>query len=300
MADPDLRDLDAFVAVARTRNFRRAAVEIRVSVSSLSQRLRDLEERLGVRLMNRTTRSVALTEAGELLLSRVGPALRDVGDALDQVRGLREVASGRLRINAPPPAVDLVLTPMVGPFLAAYPQVDLDVVSESGFVDIVSAGYDAGVRYGEHLAQDMVAIPLSGPQHYVVVASPAYVARRGRPKHPKDLLDHDCIRARYSSGVMRDWEFEKAGQIVKVDPPAKLISTNMSLAMRAALDGVGIWASLDGYVGDAVKSGALVSLMEDWCEPFPGPFLYYPSQRQVPPVLRAFIDFAADWRKRSK
>lgn len=258
MANPDLRDLDAFLAVARTRNFRRAAVEIRVSVSSLSQRLRELEERLGVRLMNRTTRSVALTEAGELLLSRVGPALRDVGDALDQVRGLREVASGRLRINAPPPAVDLVLAPMVGPFLAAYPQVDLDVVSESGFVDIVSAGYDAGVRYGEHLAQDMVAIPLSGPQHYVVVASPAYVARRGRPKHPKDLLDHDCIRARYSSGVMHDWEFEKAGQIVKVDPPAKLISTNMSLAMRAALDGVGIWASLDGYVGDAVKSGALV------------------------------------------
>lgn len=300
MADPDLRDLDAFVAVARTRNFRRAAVEIRVSVSSLSQRLRDLEERLGVRLMNRTTRSVALTEAGELLLSRVAPALRDVGDALDLVRGLREVASGRLRINAPPPAVDLVLAPMAGPFLSEHPQVDLDIVSESGFVDIVSAGYDAGVRYGEHLAQDMVAIPLSGPQHYVVVASPDYVARRGRPKHPKDLLGHDCIRARYSSGVMHDWEFEKAGRIVKVDPPAKLISTNMTLAMRAALDGAGIWASLDGYVGDAVKSGALVSLMEDWCEPFPGPFLYYPSRRQVPPALRAFIDFVAGWRKRSK
>jgi DNA-binding transcriptional LysR family regulator len=298
MADPDLRDLDAFVAVARTRNFRRAAVEIRVSVSSLSQRLRDLEERLGVRLMNRTTRSVALTEAGELLLSKVGPALRDVGDALDQVRGLREVASGRLRINAPPPAVDLVLAPMVGPFLAAHPQVDLDIVSESGFVDIVSGGYDAGVRYGEHLAQDMVAIPLSGPQSYLVVASPDYIARRGRPKHPKDLLDHDCIRARYSSGVMHDLEFEKAGQLVKVDPPAKLISTNMGLAMRAVIEGVGIWATLDGYVGDAVRSGALVSLMEDWCEPFPGPFLYYPSPRQTPPALRAFIDFVADWRKR--
>jgi DNA-binding transcriptional LysR family regulator len=298
MADPDLRDLDVFVAIARTRNFRRAAIEIRVSVSSLSQRLRDLEERLGVRLMNRTTRSVALTEAGELLLSRVAPALRDVGDALDQVRGLREVASGRLRINAPPPAVDLVLAPMVGPFLAAYPQVDLDIVSESGFVDIVSGGYDAGVRYGEHLAQDMVAIPLSGTQHYVVVASPDYVARRGKPKHPKDLLDHDCIRARYSSGVMHDWEFEKAGQVMKVDPPAKLISTNMNLAMHAALAGAGIWASLDGYVGEAVKSGALVSLMEDWCEPFPGPFLYYPNRRQTPPALRAFIDFVADWRKR--
>ena len=300
MTDPDLRDLDVFVAVARTRNFRRAAVEIRVSVSSLSQRLRDLEERLGVRLMNRTTRSVALTEAGELLLSKVAPALRDVGDALDQVRGLRAIASGRLRINAPPPAVDLVLAPMIGPFLQAYPQVDLEIVAESGFVDIVSGGYDAGVRYGEHLAQDMVAVPLSGPQSYVVVASLAYLPRRGRPKHPKDLLEHDCIRARYSSGVMHDLEFEKAGQIVKVDPPAKLISTNMALAMRAALDGVGIWATIDGYVGDALKSGALVSLMEDWCEPFPGPFLYYPSRRQTPPALRAFIDFVADWRKRSK
>ena len=298
MTEPDLRDLDVFVAVARTRNFRRAAVGIRVSVSSLSQRLRDLEERLGVRLMNRTTRSVALTEAGELLLSRVAPALRDVGDALAEVRGLREVASGRLRINAPPPAVDLVLAPMVGPFLAAHPQIDLDIVSESGFVDIVSGGYDAGVRYGEHLAQDMVAIPLSGPQHYVVVASPDYVARRGEPKHPKDLLNHDCIRARYSSGVMHDWEFEKAGQIMKVDPPAKLISTNMKLAMQAALAGVGIWATIDGYVGEALKSGALTSLMEDWCEPFPGPFLYYPSRRQTPPALRAFIDFVADWRKR--
>ena len=177
-----------------------------------------------------TTRSVALTEAGELLLSRVAPALRDVGDALDQVRGLREGAAGRLRINAPPPAVDLVLAPMVGPFLTAHPQVDLDIVSESGFVDIVSAGFDAGVRYGEHLA----------------------------------------------------------------------ISTNMSLAMRAARDGVGIWATLDGYADEALKSGALVSLMEDWCEPFPGSFLYYPSRRQTPPALRAFIDFVADWRKRDK
>src|SRR5207248_7186876 len=293
MSDLDLRDLDAFVAVARTRNFRRAALEIRVSVSSLSQRLQHLEERLGVRLMNRTTRSVALTEAGELLLSRVAPALRDVGDALDQVRGLREVASGRLRINAPPPAIDLVLAPMVGPFLDKHPQVNLDIVSESGFVDIVSAGFDAGVRYGEHLAQDMVAISLSGPQSYVVVASPDYLARRGKPEHPKDLLDHDCIRARYSSGVMHDWEFEKAGQVVKVDPRAKLISSHMGLAKRATLDGVGFWATVEGYVGESVRSGALVSVLEDWCEPFPGPFLYYPSRRQVPPALRAFIDFVA-------
>src|SRR5215467_9124279 len=184
MADFDLRDLDAFVAVARTRNFRRAAMESRVSVSSLSQRLRDMEERLGVRLMNRTTRSVALTEAGELLLARVAPALLEVGDALDRVRGLRGVPSGRLRINAPPPAVDLVLAPMIGPFLRAYPQVDLEIVAESSFIDIVGGGYDAGVRYGEHLERDMIAISLGPPQRYALVATPDYLARQGRPKHP--------------------------------------------------------------------------------------------------------------------
>ena len=225
MKDFDLRDLDAFVAVARTRNFRRAALEQRVSVSSLSQRLRGMEERLGVRLMNRTTRSVALTEAGELLLARVGPAIADVGDALDQVRGLRGLPSGRLRINAPPPAIDLVLAPMVAPFLKAYPQIDLEIVGDSWFVDIVAAGFDAGVRYGEHLAQDMIAVSLGPPQRYAVVASPQYVAQHGRPKHPKDLLDHVAIRTRFGSGAMPDWEFEKAGRIVKVAPPGKLIAT---------------------------------------------------------------------------
>ena len=158
-----------------------------------------MEERLGVRLMNRTTRSVALTEAGELLLARVGPAMADVGDALDEVRGLRGVPSGRLRINAPPPAIDLVLAPMVGPFLQRYPQIELEIVAETGFVDIVAGGYDAGVRYGEHLAQDMVAIPLGRPQRYAVVASPDYLARHGEPKHPRDLLDHHCIRVRFAA-----------------------------------------------------------------------------------------------------
>jgi len=300
MAEPDLRDLDVFVAVARTRNFRRAAVEIRVSVSSLSQRLRDLEERLGVRLMNRTTRSVALTEAGELLLSRVAPALRDVGDALEQVRGLREVASGRLRINAPPPAVDLVLAPMAAPFLRAYPRIDFEIVGDSAFVDIVAAGFDAGVRYGEHLAQDMIAVSLGPPQRYVVVASPQYIAEHGRPKQPKDLLNHSAIRARFDSGVMLDWEFEKAGRVVKVSPPGKLIASHPGLAKRAALDGVGFWATFEGYVRDEVKSGALVSVLDDWCPPFPGPYLYYPSRRQPPPALAAFIAFVAQWRKQER
>src|SRR5277367_6069722 len=239
MSDLDLRDLDAFVAVARTRNFRRAALESRVSVSSLSQRLRGMEERLGVRLMNRTTRSVALTEAGELLLARVAPAMRDVSEALDQVRDMRDVPSGRLRINAPPPAIDLVLAPMVTPFIEAYPQIDVEIVGDSSFVDIVAQGFDAGVRYGEHLAQDMIAVSLSPPQRYAVVASPHYIAQHGRPKHPKDLLDHRCVRIRYGRGQMQDWEFEKAGRVVKVSPAAKLIVNYPGVAQRAACDGFG-------------------------------------------------------------
>jgi DNA-binding transcriptional LysR family regulator len=300
MSDFDLRDLSAFIAVARTRNFRRAALEQNVSVSSLSQRLRDMEERLGVRLMNRTTRSVGLTEAGELLLARVGPAISDVSDALDQVRGLRGVPSGRLRINAPPPAIDLVLAPMAAPFLEAYPQIELEIVSDSSFVDIVAAGFDAGVRYGEHLEQDMIAVSLGPPQRYAVVASPQYVAQHGRPKQPRDLLDHACIRIRFGSGSMPDWEFEKAGRVVKVSPAGRLIVNYPGLAWRAALDGVGFWPTFEGYVLDEVKSGALIRVLDDWCEPFPGPFLYYPSRRQLPSALAAFVAFVAEWRKQER
>jgi DNA-binding transcriptional LysR family regulator len=300
MGDLDLRDLAAFAAIARTKNFRQAALDQRVSVSSLSQRLRGMEERLGVRLLNRTTRSVALTEAGELLLSRVTPALSDVRDALDRVRGLGDVPSGRLRINAPPPAVDLVLAPMVASFLHAYPQVDLEIAAESWFVDIVAQGFDAGVRYGEHLALDMIAVPLSPPQRYVVVASPDYIARHGKPKHPKDLLNHGCIRVRFGRGTVPDWEFEKAGREIKVSPPAKLIVNYPGLAQRAARDGLGFWMTFEGYARELITSGELVSVLDDWCAPFPGPFLYYPSRRQPPPALAAFVAFVGEWRKKER
>ncbi|MGA2055234.1 MAG: LysR family transcriptional regulator [Bradyrhizobium sp.] len=300
MSDLDLRDLAAFAAIARTKNFRQAALDQRVSVSSLSQRLRGMEERLGVRLLNRTTRSVALTEAGELLLSRVAPVLSDVRDALDRVRGLGDVPSGRLRINAPPPAVDLVLAPIVAPFLRAYPQVDLEIAAESWFVDIVAQGFDAGVRYGEHLALDMIAVPLSPPQRYVVVASPDYVAQHGKPKHPKDLLNHGCIRVRFGRGTIPDWEFEKAGREIKVSPPTKLIVNYPGLAQRAARDGFGFWLTFEGYAREAIASGELVSVLDDWCAPFPGPFLYYPSRRQLPPALAAFIAFVGEWRKQER
>jgi len=298
--DDILRDLAAFAAVARTLNFRRAAVEQQVSVSSLSQRLRSMEERLGVRLLNRTTRSVALTEAGAMLLERIGPAMRDVTAALNQVRGLRDVPSGHLRINAPSPVADLVLGPMVAPFLKQFPQIELQIVVESSLIDIVEKGFDAGVRYGERLAQDMIAVPLGGRQRYAVVASPDFVASHGRPEQPRDLLNFPCIRTRFDSGVMLDWEFEKAGQVVKVSPPPRLIANYPGLVQRAAHDGFGFWLTFEGYVREAIKSGALVSVLDDWCAPFPGPFLYYPSRRQPPPALAAFIAFVGEWRKRER
>jgi DNA-binding transcriptional LysR family regulator len=297
MSGIDLRDLEAFVAVARTRNFRRAAIEIRVSVSSLSQRLRDMEDRLGVRLLHRTTRSVALTEAGALLLQQTAPLLREMGAALDQVRSFSARPAGRLRINGPAPAVDLVLSPMVAPFLAQYPDIDLEIGVETGFVDIVESGFDAGIRYGEHLAQDMIAVSLGPPERFAIVAAPQYVALHGRPIVPQDLLQHCCIRTLFQSGAIPDWEFEKDGREVIVSPKGQLVAGYSRLGLQAARDGLGFYATFEGYIRDAVADGTLVSVLEDWCAPFPGPFLYYPSRRQPPPALAAFVGFVAEWRK---
>jgi DNA-binding transcriptional LysR family regulator len=300
MSDLDLRDLAAFVAVARTRNFRRAALESHVSVSSLSQRLRDMEERLGVRLLHRTTRSVALTEAGELLLARVGPAMGDVDAALQQVRSMSAVPSGRLRINAPEPAVDLVLAPMVAPFAAQYPDVELEIMAQTAFIDIVSSGFDAGVRYGEHLDLDMIAVSLGPLERFSLIAAPQYVAQHGRPIVPQDLLQHGCIRSRFDSGAMPDWEFEKDGRVVMLSPKARLVTGSSQLGIRAALDGLGFFATFEGYVREDIAAGRLVSVLQDWLAPFPGPFLYYPSRRQPPPALAAFVGFVAEWRKRER
>jgi DNA-binding transcriptional LysR family regulator len=294
----NLRDLSAFLAVARTRNFRRAAVELQVSVSGLSQRLRDLETRLGVRLLHRTTRSVSLTEAGEMLRTKVSPAMGDVHAALQQVRGFSAAPSGRLRINAPAPAVDLVLAPMVTPFLQRYPDIQLEIIAETSLVDIVAEGFDAGIRYGEHLAQDMIAISLGPPERYVVVASPLYVAQHGRPVVPQDLLQHCCIRTRFASGALLDWEFEKDGREVRVAPEPALIASYSRLGIEAALGGLGFFMTFEGYVREAVASGKLVSVLEDWLPPFPGPFLYYPSRRQPPPALATFVGFVGEWRRR--
>ncbi len=292
----ELRDLSAFAAVARLRSFRRAAAELGVSVSSLSQQVRDLEERLDIRLLNRTTRSVAPTEAGDILLGRLAPALQEVADAVTVVRGLRETPSGRLRINAPEPAVHLVMAPMVTAFLKAHPAVELEIVVETRLIDIVAGGFDAGVRYEEHLAKDMIAVSLGPRQRYIVVGSPQLIATHGRPVTPQDLLDRPSIVTTYPNRTARSWEFEKGRRVVKLVPKGPLASTDTTLLRDAAIEGLGFLVTFEGYVRDAIADGRLVPVLEDWCPSFPGPFLYYPSRRHLPAALRAFVTFVKAWR----
>lgn len=291
MDRPDLYALDSFAAVARHRNFRRAAVERGVSASTLSQTVRELEARMGVRLLNRTTRSVALTDAGAALLGRLQPALMEIGEAVAEARSAQAQPQGALRINAPEPAIEHVLAPMVGPFLAAYPQVRLEITGETALVDIVAAGFDAGVRWGESLAQDMVAVSLGPPQQFALVAAPSLIARVGTPQHPRDLLELPCVRVRFPSGAEPAWEFEKDGEALRISPPARVVSTSPALLMRAILDGVGFGIPFEEAAREHIAAGRLVEVLTDWSEVFPGPFLYYPSRRTMPSPLRAFVDF---------
>lgn len=294
----DLGALDHFAAIARHGNFRRAAVERGVSASTLSQALRDLETRLGVRLLNRTTRSVALTDAGAALLASLQPALAQIAAAVDGARSAQAAPSGALRINAPEPALELVLAPLVADFLAAYPAVRLELIAETSLVDIVAKGFDAGVRWEESLAQDMVAVPLGPPQRYVVVATPEVVARYGAPAHPRDMLDRPCLRIRFPSGAQPPWEFERRGEAVRIPVTGPITSNSGALLQRAALDGVGFLQAFDGAVAAHLASGRLVEVLRDWSEPFPGPLLYYPSRRHPPSALRAFVSFVQERRRR--
>jgi DNA-binding transcriptional LysR family regulator len=273
-------------------------VERGVSASTLSHAVRELETRMGVRLLNRTTRSVAPTEAGLALLARLGPALTEIGEAVAEARSAQAEPSGPLRINAPEPAVELVLAPLIPAFLARYPAVRVELVAESGLVDIVASGYDAGVRWGESLAQDMVAVSLGPPQRYVVVGTPELIRRVGAPEHPRDLLERPCLRVRYASGASPPWEFEKAGETVRISPGGPLVANSVGLLMRAALDGLGFLLTFDGYAERHLASGRLVEVLADWSETFPGPFLYYPSRRTLPSPLRAFVDFVQARRGR--
>jgi DNA-binding transcriptional LysR family regulator len=292
---PDLGDLTIFVAVARAGSFRRAAKANGGSASGFSESVSRLEAKLGVRLLNRTTRSVTPTEAGSRLLDRLGPALGEVAAALDVVNGFRDRPAGMLRLNVPVSAARLVLPRIVPAFLAAYPDIQLEVIAEDSFVDVLAAGCDAGIRYEERLERDMIAIPI-GPrkQRFATAASPAYLNRRGRPNHPRELLVHACLRGRFGSGAMTAWEFEREGEIVKIDPTGPLIvrvGATTDLAVDSALAGTGIIHLFEDWLLPYLDSGALEPILESWWQSFSGPFLYYSGRRHLPAPLRAFVDF---------
>ncbi|MEY2167498.1 MULTISPECIES: LysR family transcriptional regulator [unclassified Rhodanobacter] len=293
--DTDLRDLFAFLAVVRAGGFREGARSSGTSASRLSESVRRLEAQLGVRLLHRTTRHVAPTEAGERLAERLSPALGEVRSALDVVNHYRDRPAGTLRLNVPAVAARLVLPAIVTPFLKAYPDIRLEVIVEDSFVDVLAAGCDAGIRYDERLEKDMIAVPI-GPrvQRMATAAAPEYLEAHGRPRHPRDLLQHACLRGQFASGAIPTWEFERKGEIVRVDPSGPLLvrlGAAVDLKVAAAVDGLGIIHLFEAWLQPHLDSGALVPLLKPWWQAFSGPYLYYPGRKHLPTPLRAFVDF---------
>ncbi|MBW9102691.1 LysR family transcriptional regulator [Paraburkholderia phenoliruptrix] len=290
MSKPTLDDLRAFMAVAEHRSFRRAADLLGVTRSTLSHAMRGLEDNLGTRLLHRTTRSVSLTEAGESLLRRIGPLVGDLDAALEEVAGAQGNPRGTLRINGSEGAIRLLLQTVVPEFLARYPGIELDLVAEGRLVDIVEQGFDAGVRLGEAVPRDMVAIRLGPDMRFLAVASPGYLVSHPAPTMPDALLQHQCIRQRLPSGKRYRWEFLKRGQDMAIDVPGALTLDNTQLIVEAAIDGLGIAYVPEPYARAALSDGRLVAVLEDWCPLIPGLFLYFPGTRHMPTSLRAFID----------
>lgn len=287
----DPSDLATFLAIARHRSFRAAATELGVSASALSHALRNIEERLDVRLINRTTRSVALTEAGERLFARIIPAFRDIDDALEDLNNFRGKPAGTLRFSAARQSAQLVLLPIVTRFLKNYPDIGVEIMINDALIDMVSAGFDAGVRFGETIAADMIAIPI-GPRHrFAVVGSPGYFKARKPPVTPHDLKGMPCIRYRFTSGVVYRWEFERGGIEVDIDVEGSLTLNDQDLMVDAALDGTGLAYVFEAQVEALIAKKKLARVLADWCPAYPGFFLYYPSRRQLPAALRAFVDF---------
>jgi DNA-binding transcriptional LysR family regulator len=291
----DLGDLAAFMAVARAGGFRDAARVSGQSASSLSEAVRRLEARLGVRLLNRTTRSVSPTEAGARLLGGLTPALAEVDAALDSVNVFRGRPVGTLRLNVPSSVARTVLPPIVIPFLEAYPDIRLELAVEDSLVDVFAEGYDAGIRYDERIERDMIAVPI-GPrvQRFATAAAPIYLAARGKPEHPRDLLEHSCLRVRFAGGAMPIWEFERDDELVRIDPLGPLVvrlGAAADLLIDAAIAGLGVIRFFEDRLRPAMTAGALVPVLEPWWQSFSGPFLYFPSRRLLPAPLRAFVDF---------
>jgi DNA-binding transcriptional LysR family regulator len=286
----DLSTLAAFLAVAEERSFTRGAKRLAVSPSAMSHAIRGLEEDLGVRLLSRTTRSVAPTEAGEQLLARLRPALAEVQDALDQLSGLRDKPAGRLRLLVPRLAGTMVLGPKLAKFTRDYPDVVLDVTAEDSRLDIVAGGFDAGIHFGEYIQKDMIAVRVSKDHRAAIVGSPEYFRAHPKPKTPHDLLRHKCINFRHGSAGLYRWEFDKGKKSLSVAVNGPLIVDDVETLIRAAIDGVGLAFVSDERVEPQLASGELVRVLEDWCQPFPGFFLYYPSRRQQPAALAALIN----------
>ncbi|TIX88568.1 LysR family transcriptional regulator [Rhizobium sp. P44RR-XXIV] len=301
MDDLPLADLVAFTAVARERSFREAARKRRVSASSLSEAVRRLEERLGVRLLNRTTRSVTPTEAGERLMERLTPAMSEITLALDDINSFRDSVGGTLRLNVPTVAAMVVMPDIINRFLQEYPAVSVEIVAEDSFIDVVAAGYDAGIRYDERLEKDMIAVPI-GPrrQCYVTAAAPDYLAAHGVPEHPRDILEHRCIRHRFLGGSILPWEFERNGETLFIAPTMVIASNSIEIERSAAVAGLGIIRTFREFLAPQIASGELVPILEEWDTDFSGPFLYYASRRHMPTPLRAFVDFLNREQRRNR
>ena len=286
---PTLDDLNAFAAIVTHRSFRKAAGELGLSPSTLSHMMRNMEARMGVRLLHRTTRSVAATEAGEMLLDRLKPVLRDLDLALDAVGEFGGQPSGTLRINASEIAARVLLNAAIPLFLERYPEISLDIVTENRLVDIVGEGFDAGIRLRESVPLDMIAVEFGGEARFLAVASPAYWKDHNQPKTPEDLKRHRCIRLRMPSGKLYRWEFEKHGQEVTVEVSGALTLDHVELMAEAAVKGLGIAYVPERIARPYLASGKIISVLDDWCPSIPGLCLYYPGHRHVPQSLRAFI-----------
>jgi DNA-binding transcriptional LysR family regulator len=287
----EMADLTAFVAVADNLSFRAAAARLGVTPSALSHTMRQLEGRLGVRLLHRTTRSVSLTDAGTRLLARLRPAIDQIAGALDDLNQLRDRPSGNLRIYATHLAAATVIASTWGRFLATYPEVHLEVSVDEAPIDIVAKGFDAGIGTRERVAADMIAVQVMGPLKVAVVGAPAYFARRRPPRTPDDLSRHSCIQYRQpTEGTVFEWQFERSGKSRRISVDGQVMVNNLDLAIRAAVDGLGIAYTIEPVAELFLRSGQLVRVLEDWSPCFKGLFLYYPGHRQVPAALRALID----------
>lgn len=295
-----LTDFDAVLAISRRGSFRAAALDLGMSTSALSNAIAKLEGQLGVRLFNRTTRSVSLTEAGHRFVDQVSPAVRDIHQALDTVRSQQETPSGTLRINTFATAAQEILSPLVLEFLKRFPKVQIDLVTEGNLVDIVADGFDFGVRSQHLVPSDMIAIPLGPPRRHAVVAAPSYLENREVPRVPSDLKAHPCIRVRLPNGALFRWQFESDGQPVQVDVDGPITLDEASLARTAVLNGLGIGYFMESNVRDDIAAGRLVRLLDEWTPPTAPLCLYYPSRRNPPAAFKVFVDLARELARSSR